>query len=115
MRAGRPRSQCRSRTSHSTLTSPASFSDGVEGLLHVRAGKVKALAITSRSRYSGAPEVPIVAKLRSLGFQGAIWYGIVAPAKVAPELVTRLHAGGIHGVCAAGNYYVGQGDTDCGD
>ena len=61
------------------------------GMPQVRAGKVKALAITSRNRYSGAPEVPTVAESGYPGFEGTIWFGMVAPVKIAPALAARLH------------------------
>ncbi|HTD89576.1 MAG TPA: tripartite tricarboxylate transporter substrate binding protein [Burkholderiales bacterium] len=61
------------------------------GMPQVRAGKVKALAITSRNRYSGAPDVPTVAESGYPGFEGTIWFGMVAPVKIAPALAARLH------------------------
>ena len=56
-----------------------------------RAGKVKALAITSRSRFSGAPEVPTIAEAGLPGFEATTWFGMVAPAKLPADLQRRLN------------------------
>ncbi|HTE15040.1 MAG TPA: tripartite tricarboxylate transporter substrate-binding protein [Burkholderiales bacterium] len=56
-----------------------------------RAGKVKALAITSRNRFSGASDVPTIAEAGLPGFEATTWFGMVAPAKLRVELVRRLN------------------------
>ena len=61
------------------------------GLPHVRAGKARALAVTSPKRLSVLPDVPTFAELglASVNLQG--WYGFVVPAKTPPDAVARLH------------------------
>ena len=44
----------------------------------VTVGKVKALAITSRNRYSGAPDVPAIAEAGLPGFEATIWFDAIA-------------------------------------
>ena len=56
-----------------------------------RAGKVKALAITSRQRFSGAPDVPTVAEAGFPGFEASTWFGMVAPARLPADLGKKLH------------------------
>lgn len=58
---------------------------------HVRAGKMRALAITSLKRSPLAPEVPTVAELGWPGFDVVAWYGFAAPANTPPEIVTKLN------------------------
>ncbi len=58
----------------------------------VKAGKVRALGVTSSRRSALAPEIPTVAESVP-GYEWSGWYGLVAPAKTAPAIVTRLNAG----------------------
>lgn len=58
----------------------------------VKAGKVKALASTGKSRSSIMPEVPTVAESGVPGYEAVIWLGLMAPAKTPPAIVRRLNA-----------------------
>jgi tripartite-type tricarboxylate transporter receptor subunit TctC len=60
-------------------------------LPHVRAGKMKALAVTGGARHRLLPDTPTFAELGFDGFDGVQWYGIVGPAKMPPEIVKRLN------------------------
>lgn len=51
-------------------------------LPHVRSGKTRALAVTSRERSFQLPDVPTVSEAGLPGFEITVWYGIVAPAGV---------------------------------
>ena len=67
------------------------FDAGVSALPQVRAGKLRALAVTSARRSSSAPELPTVAEAANLpGYEATIWFGLVAPAGTPREIVTRL-------------------------
>ena len=57
----------------------------------VKAGKAKAYAVTSRSRFSGAPDVPTAAEAGLPGFESTAWFGICAPARTPADLVARLN------------------------
>ncbi len=61
-------------------------------LPHIKAGKLKALAVTGAERSSLLPDVPTVAESGIPGFAMAQWQGLVAPAGTPPEIVARLHA-----------------------
>ena len=61
-------------------------------LPHIKAGKLKALVVTSRERSKLLPDVPTVAEAGIPGFEMAQWQGLVAPAGTPPEIVARLHA-----------------------
>ncbi len=60
---------------------------------HVAAGRLRALAVTSGRRSSAQPQLPTVAESGVPGFSVDIWYGMLAPAEVPREIVTRLHEG----------------------
>ncbi len=57
-----------------------------------KAGKLKAIAVTSAKRISVLPEVPTVAESGVPGYEASVWYGVVVPAKTPREIVTQLNA-----------------------
>ena len=59
-------------------------------LPHVRAGKMKAIAVTGLKRSELAPEVPSVAELGYPQLESLAWNGLLAPAGTSPAVVTRL-------------------------
>lgn len=60
---------------------------------HLKAGKLRALGVTSSRRSSALPDVPTVAEAANLpGFDTGSWYGFFAPAGVSRETVARLNA-----------------------
>jgi tripartite-type tricarboxylate transporter receptor subunit TctC len=60
-------------------------------LPQVKAGKVRALAITSRQRFSGAPEIPTVDEAALPGFESTGWFAMFAPARTPAALLERLN------------------------
>jgi len=67
-------------------------SDAVASLVpHVAAGKLRALAVTSSTRSAILPGVPTVAETVLPGFEGAAWYGVLAPKGTPQPVVDRLH------------------------
>jgi tripartite-type tricarboxylate transporter receptor subunit TctC len=59
---------------------------------HVKANKLRALAITSTQRSPAFPDLPTVAEAGVPGFEARQWYGVVAPAGTPKEIVSRLSA-----------------------
>jgi tripartite-type tricarboxylate transporter receptor subunit TctC len=59
---------------------------------HIQAGKLRALAVTSRSRSALLPEVPTLAESGLPDYEAGSWYGIMAPAGTPRDVVERLHA-----------------------
>lgn len=53
---------------------------------HIRAGKLKALGVTSTHRLAALPDVPAIADTLA-GFESNAWFGLFAPAKLSPELL----------------------------
>ena len=60
-------------------------------LPHVRNGRLRGLAVTSARRSNVAPELPTIAESGFPGFESVTWYGMMAPARAPPEIVTRLN------------------------
>ena len=65
----------------------------VSTMPHVAAGRLNALAVTSAQRSVAQPQLPTVAESGVPGFAVDIWYGLLAPAEVPREIVSRLHEG----------------------
>ncbi|MBB3181127.1 tripartite tricarboxylate transporter substrate binding protein [Variovorax sp. Sphag1AA] len=60
---------------------------------YVHSGKLRALAVTSAQRMPSLPDVPTVAEAARLtGFDFSAWYALVGPARMPPEIVSRLSA-----------------------
>jgi tripartite-type tricarboxylate transporter receptor subunit TctC len=70
----------------------ALFSLALAATPQVKAGRVRALAITSARRSALAPELPTVAELGFPGFEVVGWFGWLAPAKTPQEIVNRLNS-----------------------
>jgi tripartite-type tricarboxylate transporter receptor subunit TctC len=60
-------------------------------LPQVKAGKVRALAITSAKRSAIAPDIPTVAESGVRGYEAGTWYGFLAPAGTSRDIVSRLN------------------------
>ena len=57
---------------------------------HVKGGKVYAVAQTRTKRSASYPELPTVAESGYPGFDATTWYGLIGPAKMAPDVVARI-------------------------
>jgi tripartite-type tricarboxylate transporter receptor subunit TctC len=61
-------------------------------LPQVKAGKLRALAITSATRSAMVPDVPTVSEAGVPGYEVGVWFGIVAPAGTPPAVLGKLNA-----------------------
>ena len=61
-------------------------------LPQVKAGKLRALAVTTAKRSALFPEVPTMREAMKAGFTLDAWYGLLAPAGVPAEVIARLNA-----------------------
>ncbi|MCC6532339.1 MAG: tripartite tricarboxylate transporter substrate binding protein [Burkholderiales bacterium] len=61
----------------------------IEG--HVRAGKLRALAVADNKRSAILPDVPTAAEAGFAGIESGTWYGILAPARTPQAVVAALH------------------------
>jgi tripartite-type tricarboxylate transporter receptor subunit TctC len=70
----------------------ATFTGAPAVLPHVRSGRLRALAVSSRERLAALPDVPSVAESGVPNFEADQWYGVVAPAGTPAAVVARLNA-----------------------
>jgi tripartite-type tricarboxylate transporter receptor subunit TctC len=75
--------------------------DGLPAALpHVKAGKLKALAVTSTARSPLLPDVPTVAEHGYPGFAADAWFGVIAPSKTPKDVIAKLSTDMINAVRA---------------
>jgi tripartite-type tricarboxylate transporter receptor subunit TctC len=58
---------------------------------HVKAGKLRAIAVTAAARASAFPEIPTIAESGYPDYDLTSWWGIFAPAGTPPEIVAKIH------------------------
>ena len=67
------------------------FDNLPSSLPQIKAGKLRALAVTSAQRSAAIPELPTIAEAGPvLGFEASSWFGLLAPAGTPPDIVNRL-------------------------
>ncbi|MPZ44327.1 MAG: tripartite tricarboxylate transporter substrate binding protein [Betaproteobacteria bacterium] len=67
------------------------FTNPMVALSQVKAGKLRALAITSARRSDKIPELPTMSEAGLPGYTAGSWFGLMAPAKTSPATVDKLH------------------------
>jgi tripartite-type tricarboxylate transporter receptor subunit TctC len=70
---------------------PMSVSVLTEAMGHIRGGSIRALAVTTAQRSPVIPDVPTVAEADLPGYDTSVWWGILGPAGMAPDLVDKLY------------------------
>ena len=68
------------------------FDNIPSSLPHIKAGKLRALAVTGAKRSQLLPDLPTIAEAGVPGYDSYVWFGVVAPAGTPPEIVARLNA-----------------------
>jgi len=71
---------------------PIMFDSAIAILPQIKAGKVRAIAITSAKRSAILPDVPTFNEAGLKGFESYAWYGFFAPAKTPKDLIAKLNA-----------------------
>ncbi len=66
----------------------------------VKAGRLLALAVTSRARSAAAPEVPTMIEAGVPDYEASSWYGLLAPAATPPAIIERLHRASVQSLRA---------------
>ncbi|MBA3504909.1 MAG: tripartite tricarboxylate transporter substrate binding protein [Betaproteobacteria bacterium] len=67
------------------------FDNLPSALPHIKAGKLKALAVTSATRAAALPDVPTIAESGLAGFDATSWFGLLAPAGTPQPIIARLN------------------------
>ncbi len=60
---------------------------------HIKAGKLRALAVSSKKRSASLPDVPTIAEQGFPDFDAGSWFGFFAPRGTPPEVIARINAG----------------------
>jgi tripartite-type tricarboxylate transporter receptor subunit TctC len=68
----------------------AYFSPLPGSIEHIRAGKLRPLAVTTATRLEALPETPSVAEFVP-GYESSVWNGFGAPARTSPDIVSKLN------------------------
>lgn len=68
------------------------FSDMVPALPHIRAGRLRPLAVTTRKRAAVLPDVPTMIEAGVPGYESEVWWGVLAPKGTPAAIVARLNA-----------------------
>lgn len=74
---------------------PVGFPATSAALPHARAGKLRALAVTTARRSSMAPDIPTIAESGVPGYEVTTWYGLMVPAGASKEIIARLHGAAV--------------------
>jgi tripartite-type tricarboxylate transporter receptor subunit TctC len=69
-----------------------SYGSPITVLPHIKAGRLRAIAVTSPKRMALLPEVPTVAESGLPGYEIGIWYGLLAPAGTPKDVIAKLNA-----------------------
>ena len=66
--------------------------DVASAINQVKAGRLKAIAVTSAKRVSVAPDVPTLAEAGLAGYEATGWFGVVMPAGTPAEIIGRMNS-----------------------
>ena len=67
------------------------FSPIASSIQYVKAGRLKALGVTSSKRVPLMPDLPTIAESGLPGYASSAWYGVVAPARVSPDIIQKVN------------------------
>ena len=70
---------------------PVTVASMLGTISNVRAGRLRALGVTTAARVPGAADIPTIAEAGVPGYESAQWYGLVAPAGTPRDIITRMH------------------------
>lgn len=70
---------------------PMAFVTLSAALPHIKAGKLKPIALAHRKRVDAIPSVPTFAEAGVPGFVAATWFGLLGPGTMSPELASRIY------------------------
>ena len=77
------------------------FTSPVAAQPYVQSGRLRQIAVTSAQRFPPLPDVPAIAEAGYRDFDMTSWWGLLAPAGVAKEIIARLHAEAVKALTTA--------------
>jgi tripartite-type tricarboxylate transporter receptor subunit TctC len=66
------------------------FASTTISIEHIRAGKLRALAVTTAQRSEALPDIPTVGDFLP-GYETSLWFGVGAPKNTSPEIIDKLN------------------------
>ncbi|MDP2396981.1 MAG: tripartite tricarboxylate transporter substrate binding protein [Burkholderiales bacterium] len=72
---------------------PAMMPNMLSAQPHIKSGRLRALGVTGSKRAPGADDIPTIAEAGVPGYEAVQWYGVLAPAAVSRDIITKLHTG----------------------
>ena len=70
---------------------PLYFMNALQAVPHIKAGRVRPLAVTSGARFPGLARIPSIAEAGVPGYDYTNWYGLLAPAGTPRAAISKLH------------------------
>jgi len=67
------------------------FDNLPSSMVYIKAGRLRPLAVTTRTRYPGLPDIPTVAEAGVPGYEAIAWFGMLGPAALPRDVVMRLN------------------------
>jgi tripartite-type tricarboxylate transporter receptor subunit TctC len=77
------------------------FDQASNSLPQIRAGAIKAYAVTSKSRLAAAPDIPTVDEAGLPGFYISVWNGLWVPKGTAPDVIAKLNSAAVKAMASA--------------
>ena len=77
------------------------FDNMPSSLPHAKAGKLRALAVTSMTRSAALPDVPTLDEEGLKGFDATSWFGLLAPAGTPRDIVAKLNSASVKALASA--------------
>jgi tripartite-type tricarboxylate transporter receptor subunit TctC len=82
-------------------TTQVMFDNAPSAMPHIKAGKLRALAVTSNKRSAALPETPTMEEMGLKGYEASSWFGVLAPAGTPKEIVQKISAEIQRGIATA--------------
>lgn len=70
---------------------PVIFDNLTSAIPHIKSGRLRALAVTTATRYAELPDVPTMQEAGVAGYEATAWFGIIAPKGVPRDIILRVN------------------------
>jgi tripartite-type tricarboxylate transporter receptor subunit TctC len=70
---------------------PVIFDNLTSAIPHIKSGRLRALAVTTATRYPELPDVPTMQEAGVAGYEATAWFGIIAPKGVPRDIILRVN------------------------
>src|SRR5260221_14187265 len=70
---------------------PVIFDNLTSAIPHIKSGRLRALAVTTATRYPELPDVPTMQEAGVAGYEATAWFGIIAPRGMPRDIILRVN------------------------